>query len=57
MTSTFQKFIAEHTEEINLIAQRLAKFKIDSVQLGFENTKERVISWFENFDKIGYKDL
>lgn len=57
MTSKFQTFIVEHTEEINSIAQRLAKYKIDSVQIGFENSKLRVINWIENFDKIGYTNL
>ena len=57
MTSAFQKFIAEHNDEIKLIAQRLSTFKSESVQLGFENARERVISWIENFDELEYKDL
>jgi len=55
MSPKFQSFIKANDKKINRIAQRLSNYKIDSVPVGFENAKFRVIDWLYNFDKIGVK--
>ena len=56
MSQTFQTFIANSKEKISAISDWLKEFEIDAKRIGVKNAKLRIISWLENFDKIGFRE-
>lgn len=51
---SFEKFLEQNEYKIKSIAERLKDFKIKGFPLRFENAKQQIKCWLENFKNAGF---